>query len=169
MPIHRAVSRSRRGAAVRVVFATALAVVALGGAGADAKTWDHVANIKASAEHLAKLQQAKGALGAYEFIASCYKTHELAEEFGSALEGCLVQDYIHSKVTAAVYSRLPEGERQRLGVPAPEDLVRSMLGRVGGAMAKYKLKEADARKLLADIDKHGVPVFTKARFPKKAE
>ena len=86
----------------KVAAIAAFAMVALVGSGAHAKTWDHVANIKASAEHLAKLQQAKGALGAFEFIANCYKTHELAEEFGSALEGCLVQDYIHSKITAAV-------------------------------------------------------------------
>ncbi len=136
---------------------------------AQAKTWDHVANIKASAEHLAKLQQAKGALGAFEFISNCYKTHALAEEFGSALEGCLVQDYIHSKITAAVYARLPVSDRERMGIPVPDELVRAMLARVGGAMAKYKIKEADARKLIADIDKHGLPVFTKLRFPKGQE
>lgn len=158
----------RRRMATATAF-TALAFVTLVGSGAHAKTWDHVANIKASAEHLAKLQQAKGALGAFEFIANCYKTHELAEEFGSALEGCLVQDYIHSKITAAVYAKLPPAERERLGIPGPDELVRGMLGRFGGAMAKYKLKEADARKLIADIDKHGVPVFSKMRFPKKAE
>ena len=136
---------------------------------AHAKTWDHIANIKTAALHLAQLQASKGALGAFEFIANCYKTHELAEYYGAALEGCLVQDYINSKVTAAVYAKLPAAERERMGLPVPDEMVKSMLGRVGSAMAKYKLTQADARKLLADIDKHGVPAFSKARFPKQAE
>ncbi len=134
-----------------------------------AKTWDHVANIKAAAVHLAQLQQAKGASGTYDFISACYQTHELAEEFSAPFEGCLVQDYLHSKVTAAVYSKIPAEERSKMGAPSPEELVGAMLRRFGAAFARYKLKEADARKLIADIDKHGIPAFTKARFPAKAE
>lgn len=136
---------------------------------ARAKTWDHVANIKTAAVHLSELQKTRGALGAFEFIAACYQTHELAEDFGAPLEACLVQDYIHSKLTAAIYAKLSAAERTRMGAPSPEEMVASMLRRFGGTFARYKLKEADARKLIADIDKHGIPEFTKARFPKKAE
>ena len=132
---------------------------------AQSKSWDRTANIKSSAIALAGLQQAKGALGAYEFIANCYATHELNSKYGAALEGCLVQDYIHSKVTAAVYAQLPAGERERMGLPVPQELVSAMLKRVGGAMAKYKIAEADARKFVAQVEAVGVPTFAKARFP----
>ncbi len=130
------------------------------------KTWDHIANIKSSAVHLAGLQQAKGALGTYEFIANCYKTHELNAKYGAALEGCIVEDYIHSKVTAAVYARLPVVERERMGLPNPDEMMRSMLKRVGIAMGNYKIAEADARKFVAQVEAVGVPTFAKARFPK---
>ena len=142
------------------------AALLCGSLAAEAKTWDRVANIKASAEHLAMLQQSKGALGAYEFIANCYKTHELNSSYGAALEGCLVQDYIHSKVTAAVYAQLPVTERDRLGLPNPEEMVSTMLKRVGNAMANYKITEVDARKFVAQVEAVGVPTFAKARFPK---
>ena len=153
----------------RMIMAAAAALLVGGSASAAPRTWDHVANIKTAAVHLSELQKTRGALGAFEFIAACYQTHELAEDFGAPLEACLVQDYIHSKLTAAIYAKLPAAERTRMGAPSPEEMVASMLRRFGGTFARYKLKEADARKLIADIDKHGIPEFTKARFPKKAE
>ena len=133
---------------------------------AQSKLWDQTANIKSSALHLAGLQQAKGALGTYEFIANCYKTHELNSKYGAALEGCLVQDYIHSKVTAAVYAKLPVAERVRMSLPDPHEMVDTMLKRVGGAMGNYKIAEADARKFVAAVEAVGIPAFAKARFPK---
>jgi hypothetical protein len=136
---------------------------------ARALTWDRIANIKSSAIALSDLQKVKGAQGTYEFIANCYKTHELGSQYGAALEGCLVLDYLHSKVTAAVYSKLPPGERDRLGLPDPNQLVGAMLKRVGGAMANYRITEVNARKFVADIETHGLPVFAKARFPKGEE
>jgi hypothetical protein len=157
--------RDRRLAGGWLRLIAALVFVTLGGVAAPAKTWDHIANIKASAVHLAQLQGSKGALGAFEFIAACYKTHELASDYGAPLEACLVQDYILSRVTAAVYAKLPTADRERMGVPAPNVLISSMLGRIGGAMSKYKLKQADAEKLIVDIDRHGMPEFTRLRFP----
>ena len=150
-------------------FAAILAVSVDFEVHAQSKSWDRIANIRTSAKALAELQVAKGALGTYEFIASCYKTHELGSQYGAALEGCLVLDYLHSKVTAAVYEKLPPGERDRLGLPAPDDLVGAMLKRVGGAMATYRITEVQARKFVAEIETHGLPVFAKARFPKGEE
>ncbi len=149
-----------------IVLGLAFMLLAAPAAVGQTKSWDHIANIKSSAVALAGLQQSRGALGAYQFIASCYATHELNSRFGAALEGCLVQDYIHSKMTAAVYAKLPPGERQRLNLPVPEDLVAAMLKRVGNAMANYKITEVDARKFVAQVEAVGVPTFTKARFPK---
>ncbi len=147
-------------------FALVASVLAASAVEAKPKAWDRTANIKASAISLAQLQQSKGAMGAYQFIANCYQTHALNSDYGSALEGCLVQDYIHSKVTAAVYSNLPVGERVRLDLPAPDELVGAMLKRVGAALAQYKISEVDARKFVAQVETVGVPTFAKARFPK---
>ena len=147
-------------------FALVATVFVASAAVAKPKVWDRTANIKASAISLAALQQAKGAMGAYQFIANCYQTHALNTDYGAALEGCLVQDYIHSKVTAAVYSKLPAGERERLDLPAPDELVGAMLKRVGAALAQYKISEVDARKFVAQVESVGVPTFAKARFSK---
>lgn len=151
---------------MRSIAATGMVLLAIPFASADAaKPWNRTTNIKSAATHLAQLQASKGALGAYEFISACYQTHRLAAEFSAPLEACLVQDYIHSKITAAVYERLPPEERSKMGLPSPKELVEAMLRRFGNTMAGYKFKEADARKLIADIDKHGIPEFTKTRFP----
>jgi hypothetical protein len=163
--------KCRRRSVMKPLAAAVALMAALTTVEAQAKSpsWDRIANIKSSAIALSDLQKAKGALGTYEFIASCYKTHELGSQYGAALEGCLVLDYLHSKVTAAVYAKLPPGERERLGLPDPDQLVGAMLKRVGGAMANYKITEAQARKFVAEIETHGLPVFAKARFPKGAE
>jgi hypothetical protein len=76
-----------------------------------------------------------------------------------------VQDYIHSKVTAAVYAQLPVAERERLSLPDPQEMVATMLKRVGKAMGNYKIAEADARKFVAAVETVGIPTFAKARFP----
>ena len=166
MSRHEKMQKSQLRVGSAMAAFAALVMVMISSADAQSKTWDRVANIKASAAHLAMLQQSKGALGAYEFIANCYKTHELNSSYGAALEGCLVQDYIHSKVTAAVYAQLPVTERDRLGLPNPEEMVSTMLKRVGNAMANYKITEVDARKFVAQVEAVGVPTFAKARFPK---
>ena len=76
-----------------------------------------------------------------------------------------MQDYIHSKVTAAVYAQLPAAERERMSLPDPQEMVSTMLRRVGKAMGSYKIAEADARKFVAQVEAVGIPTFAKARFP----
>lgn len=144
----------------------ALGLAAAGLAHAQGVAWDRPANIETAAVHLADLQRGKGAMGAYQFISACYQTHQLAGSFGAPLEACLVQDYINSKITAAVYDKVPAAERQKMGLPEPQELVGTMLQRFGRAMAAYKLTEADARDLIAQIDQRGIPAFVAARFPK---
>jgi hypothetical protein len=164
-----AICRWACGGTVAFALSALLTFAAPVPASAQATKWDRIANIKASAVALSNLQQAKGALGAFEFIANCYKTHELASTYGASLEGCLVMDYLHSKVTAAVYANVEPANRNKMGLPEPDELVGTMLKRVGGAMAAYKVTEADARKFVGDIETHGMPAFAKARFPKAAE
>jgi hypothetical protein len=149
------------------MLAALLALIAGGAPALAQKTsWDRVANIKRSAQQLAELQKARGALGTFEHIAACYKTQSLASNFGQWFENCLVLDYLHSKVTAAIYERVPAEERRKGDAPDPQALIDTMLKRVGGGFSQYKLTEQDARAFLALVDKHGMPTFATARFGK---
>jgi hypothetical protein len=159
----------RRRLCMLLILGVGMATLGAVGASAQTTKWDRIANIKSSATTLADIQKAKGALGTFQFIANCYKTHELNSAYGAPLEGCLVFDYLHSKVTAAVYAKLPPADRTRMGLPEPDDLMGTMLKRVAGAMAAYKVGEPEARKFIADIETHGTPAFAKARFPQGAQ
>jgi hypothetical protein len=131
--------------------------------------WDRQANIESAAVRLAELQQARGALGTYEHISACYKTHTLGSAPTAGLEGCLVLDYIHSNVTAALFTRLGPDKRREMQVPEPDLLLTDMSRRIGGALAQYKIDEAGVRAWVTLIERHGMPAYTKARFPGRGE
>jgi len=130
-----------------------------------AKVWNKTENIKASAERLALMQRARGATGTYEFIFNCYKTHRLASDFSEPLEGCIVQDYIHSKVTAAVYERVDAETRKKFGAPSAEQLMALMSARVVDAYRQYGIADAEIKSFMKLVDKQGLPVFLAKRFP----
>lgn len=127
--------------------------------------WDQVGNIKQTAVRLAELQKTRGAEGAYKFISDCYKTHTLGSSYSQGLEGCLVLDIIHSKVTAAVYSRLEPAKRQEMQLPEPDALTSSMSRRVVSALKQYDITAAEMERFVKLVDTHGMPEFTRARFP----
>lgn len=158
-----AIFRSTLGAAVTC------AVLLSGPGGASASegvSWDRVKNITESAQRLAQREKSQGAAETYRFIANCYATELLAESFNQGLESCIVEDYIHSRVTADVYSRIDEATRKRAGAPSGEALLGAMTQRLASAFAHYNVSETEARRLVDLIVKHGVPAFTKARFDK---
>lgn len=152
---------------IRGFMAATTAVVALGACPALAAkpAWDQIANIKQAAVRLADLQKSRGAEGAYKFIADCYKTHTLGSTYSAGLEGCLVLDIIHSRITAAVYSRLEPARRQELQLPEPDALTGSMSRRVVSALKQYDITAGGMQRFIKLVDTHGMPEFTKARFP----
>lgn len=143
----------------------AILMVAAGGSVHAERAWDKAASIKAAAERLAVMQRTKGATATYEFIFNCYKTHRLASAFSEALEGCIVQDYIHSKVTAAVYDQVDEETRRKLKAPSSQQLMSLMSARVVDAYRQYGIGEQDIRAFVKRIDEQGLPVFLAKRFP----
>lgn len=157
-----------RAHALALLLALALLSPATQPATAAGKAWDKSANIVASADRLAAMQRAKGASATYEFIFNCYKTHRLAESFGAPLEGCIVLDYIHSKVTAAVYDRVEAETRKKLGAPSAEQLMRLMSARIIDAYRQYGIGEGDIRAFLQKVDAEGLPRFLAKRFPANA-
>jgi hypothetical protein len=146
-----------------VLIASVLALFPL--AAAAKPSWDQGANIKTAAEHLAQIQRSAGLPGALQFIAACYKTHGLASNYSQPFEACIVQDYILTKVAAAIYQRLPQDAREKLRTPDPEAMLAAMSRRVSQAFAQYKVPDNDARHLLARVDREGLAVFSKASSP----
>lgn len=138
-------------------------------ADAAAISWDRPENIKDAAGRLAGILKTRGAAGAYKFIADCYGTHTIAEKFTAGLEACIAQDFMLTEVLAAIYSRMPPEKRKEIGAVDPGDLANTFSRRVGSTLAHYKMTEADGLKLKELVEKHGLPVFTKATLPKAAE
>jgi hypothetical protein len=129
------------------------------------ETWDHVANVKDAAKRLADLHKREGSAGVLKFLDACYRTQMLSSKYTQGLESCMAQDYMHSQVLARIYAKIPQAERVRMGVPAPEDIAKGMGQRFVAAFSQYKIsiKQAEAFKRM--VDKDGMPLFMKAVFP----
>ncbi|WP_343062313.1 hypothetical protein [Hyphomicrobium methylovorum] len=131
--------------------------------------WNKVANIQDAAKRLAVLHKREGSAGVMKFLDACYRTHMLSSTFTQGLEACLAQDYMHTQVLARIYARIPQKERVKMGVPAPEELANGMGQRFVAAFSQYKIgvKKAEAFRQL--VDKNGMPIFVRAVFPAEAE
>jgi hypothetical protein len=121
--------RSAGGAVAALLLALSIA-----SAPAVAKeSWDHVANIKDAATRLAELHKRQGSQGVLKFLDACYRTQLLGSQFSQGLESCMAQDYMHSKVLAMIYARIPDAARMRMGTPSPEFIADSMKQRFDAA------------------------------------
>jgi hypothetical protein len=161
----RAIRRGGRASAV--LLAVVLGATAHGSVvNAAPGKWDHVANIKDAATRLAKLHKREGSQGVLKFLDACYKTHLLASDYTKGLESCLAQDYIHTRVLATIYSKLPADQRQRLGIPSPELIAGGLNQRFVQSFTQYKVTIADAEDFKKQVDTHGFPLFVKSVFPK---
>jgi len=123
--------------------------------------WNQAANIREAAERLIELQRARGPLGTFKYIADCYRTHGLASRYSEAFEACIVQDYIHSTLTAALYQRIPKEEREKMRAPEPEALMQAMTQRIAQAFAQYKVPAGEAQAFLLLVNQHGLKEFGK--------
>lgn len=157
-----------RGGFGGLLMAFCLGAIAAGSAPALAKeTWNHVANVKDAAKRLANLHRREGSAGVLKFLDACYRTQMLSSEFSQGLESCMAQDYMHSQILARIYAKIPQADRVRMGVPAPEDIAKGMGQRFVAAFAQYKMsiKQAEAFKKMVDED--GMPIFMKSVFPRR--
>lgn len=129
------------------------------------ETWDHVANVKDAAKRLADLHRREGSAGVLKFLDACYRTQMLSSKYTQGLESCMAQDYMHSQVLARIYARIPQAERVRMGVPAPEDIANGMGQRFVAAFKQYNISVKDAEAFRKLVDKNGMPIFIKSAFP----
>lgn len=153
----------RQGAATVLVVAAALGISAP--VSAAPGNWDHEKNIKDAAERLVKLHRRKGSKGVLTFLEACYRTHTIASDYTKGLEACLAQDYIHTRVLAAIYAKLPPGKLKSLGAPTAPEIAQSLNTRVAQTFMQYKVTVADADDFKRIVDKVGVPIFLKGVFP----
>jgi hypothetical protein len=162
-------SRIARLVPIVITAMTSLSVVAPAQAEAaktELATWDRAANIKQAAERLGVLHRREGTQGVIKFIDACYRTHMLAEAYGQGLEACLAADYMHTRVLAEIYARVPLEERIKNKAPSPELITSTMAVRFGKAYEQYKVPASEADVFKKLVDTHGFPVFVKAIFPK---
>lgn len=129
--------------------------------------WDHETNIKEAAARLAKLHGRQGSAGVLKFLDACYRTHRIAEDYTQGLEACMAQDYMHTKILASVYSKLPDAELARRGAPTSAFIVSSMNARFVDIFEQYKVTIADAEDFKQIVEKVGVPIFVKGIFPRR--
>lgn len=130
--------------------------------------WDRTENVREAATQLVKRHKASGSNGVIKFLDACYRTHMLASKYSRAIEGCLAQDYIHSRVLVAIYAKLPDAARADPKLPSAADIAKAVNGRFITIFQQYKVSVKDADALKAAIEQHGVPVFLKERFPAPA-
>ena len=128
-------------------------------------TWDQAENIRAAAEHLGKLQRTRGAKGTYDFIAACYKTQGLAENYSAPFEACIAQDYMQTQVLAQIYSRMTLEQLKNLGAPSAPALADAMGRRIVAAFSQYKIPVSYADDFKKLVDQHGFPIFLALVFP----
>ncbi len=131
--------------------------------------WDQVATIRGAAERLGRLHRAQGAKAAFDLIDACYRTHGLSSTYGEGFEICIVQDYIETRTLMKVYARMPPEVLEKMGVPSPDQLARSMQTRVANAFGQYGKSQAYADNLRQLVDEHGAPVFLSHIFPEAAQ
>lgn len=130
--------------------------------------WDRTENVREAATQLVMRHKASGSTGVMKFLDACYRTHMLASKYNRAIEGCLTQDYIHSRVLVAIYAKLPDAARSDPKLPSAADIAKAVNGRFVTIFQQYKVSVKDADALKAVIEQHGVPIFLKDRFPAAA-
>ena len=128
-------------------------------------TWDQAANIREAAQRLGNLQRSRGAKGTYDFIAACYKTQGLAENYSAPFEACIAQDYMQTQVLAQIYSRMTPEQLKNLGAPSAPALADAMGHRIVAAFSQYKIPVSYAGDFKKLVDQHGFPIFLALVFP----
>jgi hypothetical protein len=72
---------------------------------------------------------------------------------------------MHSQILARIYAKIPQADRVRMGVPAPEDIAKGMGQRFVAAFTQYKMSVKQAEAFRKMVDKDGMPIFVKSVFP----
>jgi len=133
---------------------------------ARADTAEQIANIKMAVARIATAEKENGYMGALVEVQRCYlRELKTARTLTPALEACIAQDIVISRVAAATLATIPENARKASGSLEPEKILRDMADRVPKVFAKFKVAEPQARAFAQLVSKHGTEAYGRARFP----
>lgn len=164
----RAAASARCGVGFAVMaFAAAIALTMP--AVAQKTNWDRPATIKLAAERLVVIHRKEGSVGVLKFLDACYKTHILSIAYNAGVEACLAQDYMHSKILAMIYARLPSGRSKPADLPSPEQITKGLGERYATVFNQYGMGQKEALALQALVEKHGIDIFTNGVLPKTGQ
>ncbi|MFP4002671.1 MAG: hypothetical protein ACLFV8_02765 [Alphaproteobacteria bacterium] len=111
---------------------------------ADDVSWDRAANMKQAGRELAGMWAEKAAPGIFKHIEACHREHVLqAAEYTREAETCVVQDVVHSHVSASMYARLSEEARKMSGSPKAETVLLAMKKRLKATARKFGFSNAE--------------------------
>jgi hypothetical protein len=162
------VPQGRAGAgSVRILSVAALAWAAAMPWPAQAQwaSWDQPAHIREVSGALAERVRADGPAQVFGEIDLCYRGQEQAITLGKALEKCLIEDIVHSWVTADVFARMAR-ENPANKVPPPQSVLESMSGRLIAVFRKYSVPEDKAVEFMQAVRQQGMPAYAQALQPR---
>jgi hypothetical protein len=122
-------------------------------------SWDQTVHIQGVSRELAGRVRQKGADQALAEIQQCYRDSASANVLTKPLEKCLIQDAVHSWVTASVYGKASKETLEKMNLPTPEVVLQSMSRRVTAVFRKYKIPEDKAREFMQAVRQHGLAAY----------
>jgi hypothetical protein len=122
-------------------------------------SWDQQAHIRKVSAELATRVRAKGANTVAKEIAQCYRDHQRAYFLTQDLERCVIQDAVHSWVTASVFRPLAKDTLQKMNLPSPEEITDAMSKRVVAVFREFKIPEAKAHEFMRLVRELGLASY----------
>ena len=161
-------ARAARATARHVRWLVALlsaTVAAASPAYAQWASWDQPAHIREVAGELAGRVRAGNAAQVFGEIEQCYRAQEQAITLGKPLEKCLIQDAVHSWVTADMFARMARDNPSRT-VPPPQSVLQAMTERLIAVFRKYNVPEDKAVEFMQAVRQEGLPAYAQALQPR---
>jgi hypothetical protein len=75
------------------------------------------------------------------------------------LERCLIQDAVHSWMTAGVYSRVSKETLQKMNLPSPEAILEAMSKRVISIFTRYGIPQDKALGFMESVRQLGIAAY----------
>jgi hypothetical protein len=122
-------------------------------------SWDQSAHIRETSAELAKKVGAKGADSVSAEITQCYRDQSRASGLTKPLERCLIQDAVHSWMTAGVYSRVSKETLQKMNLPSPEAILEAMSKRVISIFTRYGIPQDKALGFMESVRQLGIAAY----------
>jgi hypothetical protein len=122
-------------------------------------SWDQAVHVQEVSRELAGRVRQKGGDQAFAEIQQCYRDSASATVLTKLLEKCLIQDAVHSWVTASVYGRASKETLEKMSLPTPEVVLQSMSRRVTAVFRKHKIPEDKAREFMQTVRQQGMAAY----------